>query len=274
MAPKSLLVASVLALLVLSCAAHRGGPFGGGGFGRDEWRGLLNGTLGTPVGSLKAFMNGSQVLDASGAAVGDANATGIIGLVVLKTDTDYNILYQAGVRVTDAGLPTSIAINSDAAGAGGSPVIEFSATEAAWQNYTWNGTRFGRFGQGNQGAALKAVVKVLSQWFPNLNSTGAGSFFGGRGGPRGPPSGFAYGFSGVWYNASTITNSGGRSYADVVAVDMLAAPESFYGVVKTDAFADGVVGGAFANHTMHGGRGGRGGRGGARFGGWLGGRRN
>ncbi|CAI5533354.1 unnamed protein product [Closterium sp. Naga37s-1] len=213
-----------------------------------------------------------SVLDASDAAVGDANATGVIGLVVLKTDTDYNILYQAGVRVSDAGLPTSIAINSAAAGAGGSPVIEFSATEAAWQNYTWNGTRFGQGGNSSaggaggarRGAVVKAVLQVLAQFFPNLNATGAGSFFGGRGGGRGGPrAGFAYGFSGVWYNASTITNGAGRSYADVVAVDMLAAPSSFFGVVTTDAFVDGVVGGPFANHTRHaGGRGGgmRGGR--------------
>ncbi|CAI5979180.1 unnamed protein product [Closterium sp. NIES-65] len=219
-----------------------------------------------------------SVLDASDAAVGDANATGVIGLVVLKTDTDYNILYQAGVRVSDAGLPTSIAINSAAAGAGGSPVIEFSATEAAWQNYTWNGTRFGQGGNSSaggaggarRGAVVKAVLQVLAQFFPNLNATGAGSFFGGRGGGRGGPrAGFAYGFSGVWYNASTITNGAGRSYADVVAVDMLAAPSSFFGVVTTDAFADGVVGGPFANHTRHaGGRGG--GMRGGRFGGFRG----
>ncbi|CAI5512190.1 unnamed protein product [Closterium sp. Naga37s-1] len=222
-------------------------------------------------GGGKGGLAQGQVLDASDAAVGDANATGVIGLVVLKTDTDYNILYQAGVRVTDAGLPTSIAINSAAAGAGGSSVIEFSDTEAAWQNYTWNGTRFGQGGNGStggaggagRGAMLKAVLQALAQFFPNLNATSAGSFFGGRGGRGGPRAGFAYGFSGVWYNASTITNSAGRSYADVVAVDMLAAPSSFFGVVTTDAFADGVVGGPFANHTRQaGGRGGgmRGGR--------------
>ncbi|GJP41427.1 hypothetical protein CLOM_g1106 [Closterium sp. NIES-68] len=241
---RHILAASLLALLVVSCAARGGGggreggggrgggggggghgggggEFGGGFFGGGRRKGSRG--LGTRVGALYARLNGTETTVA-----GDVNATGVISLAVFQSGSDYNIRYGASIRLTAPGAPLSIAISTGAAGAadGAAAILEFSATEAAWTNMTWNGTR--RDARGRKRTA--PVPKYFGFFRPSVRT------------------GYVYGFSGVWYNATQYSNAAGQSYFDVANL-LLANPSGYYGIVKTETFADGAARGQFANFT-------------------------
>ncbi|CAI7859472.1 unnamed protein product, partial [Closterium sp. NIES-53] len=202
----------------------RGG--GGGGFGGGFGGGRRNGTgrLGNRVGAVVARLNGTEITSAAG----DVNATGVISLAVFQSGSDYNIRYGASIRLTAPGAPLSIAISTGAAGSAdsGAALLEFSATEAAWANITWNGTR-----RDSRGRRHTAPVPKYFGFFRPAARTG-----------------YVYGFSGVWYNATQYSNSDGQSYFEVANL-LLANPGGYFGIVKTEAFADGAARGQFANFT-------------------------
>ncbi|CAI5466584.1 unnamed protein product [Closterium sp. Yama58-4] len=176
------------------------------------------------AGAVVARLNGTEVTSAAG----DENATGVISLAVFQSGSDYNIRYGASIRLTAPGAPLSIAIRTGAAGSAdsGAALLEFSATEAAWANLTWNGTR--RDPRGRRHAA--PIPKYFGFFSPGV------------------PSGYVYGFSGVWYNATQYSNAAGQSYFEVANL-LLANPSGYFGIVKTEAFADGAARGQFANFT-------------------------
>ncbi|CAI5477751.1 unnamed protein product [Closterium sp. Yama58-4] len=224
---KATLFALFLVSLALSCAAHRMPPGfgrggGGGGFrwGQGGW-GQFGGHPGTRIGALAARMLGNNVADASGTVTGDVNATGVVLLAVYNYSGDYNIRYGAAVKLTDAGLPTSITINDNATSA---VVLDFGAS-ATWTNLTWSGNCSALTANGT----LKRGARRQPP-FPK--------FFGFFRPPV--PSGFVYGFAGMWYNASTITTAAGPTYKDVMDL-LLANPSSYYAVASTDAYPNGAA---------------------------------
>ncbi|GJP42769.1 hypothetical protein CLOM_g2303 [Closterium sp. NIES-68] len=235
MAVKATLFALFLVSLAVSCAGYRMGPGfgrggGGGGFrwGQGGW-GQYGGHPGSRIGALAARMLGSNVADADGAVTGDVNATGVVLLAVYNYSGDYNIRYGAALKLTDAGLPTSITINENATSA----VVLDLGFNATWTNLTWSGNC----------SALTATgaLRRGARRQPPLPK-----FFGFFRPPV--PSGFVYGFSGMWYNASTITTATGQTYKDVIDL-LLANPASYYSVATTDAYPDGVALGSFAVRT-------------------------
>ncbi|CAI5534701.1 unnamed protein product [Closterium sp. Naga37s-1] len=165
MAVKTTLFALFLLSLALSCAAYRMTPGygqggrGGGGFrwGQGGW-GQFGGHPGSRIGALAARMLGNNVADASGTVTGDVNATGVVLLAVYNYSGDYNIRYGAALKLTDAGLPTSITINDNATSA---VVLDFGAS-ATWTNLTWSGNC----------SALNANVSIWGTWHA---STGCNS---------------------------------------------------------------------------------------------------
>ncbi|CAI7807920.1 unnamed protein product [Closterium sp. NIES-54] len=175
-------------------------------------------------GAVVARLNGTEITSAAG----DVNATGVISLAVFQSGSDYNIRYGASIRLTAPGAPLSIAISTGAAGSAdsGAALLEFSATEAAWANITWNGTR-----RDSRGRRHTAPVPKYFGFFRPAARTG-----------------YVYGFSGVWYNATQYSNSDGQSYFEVANL-LLANPGGYFGIVKTEAFADGAARGQFANFT-------------------------
>ncbi|CAI5948315.1 unnamed protein product [Closterium sp. NIES-64] len=233
MAVKTTLFALFLLSLALSCAAFRMAPGygqggrGGGGFrwGQGGW-GQFGGHPGQRIGALAARMLGNNVADASGTVTGDVNATGVVLLAVYNYSGDYNIRYGAALKLTDAGLPTSITINDNATSA---VVLDFGAS-ATWTNLTWSGNCSAL----NANGALKRGARRQPP-FPK--------FFGFFRPPV--PSGFVYGFAGMWYNASTITTAAGPTYKDVMDL-LLANPASYYAVASTDAYPNGAALGSFA----------------------------
>ncbi|CAI5949375.1 unnamed protein product [Closterium sp. NIES-65] len=145
-----------------------------------------------------------------------------------RSGSDYNIRYGASIRLTAPGAPLSIAISTGAAGSadGGAALLEFSASEAAWANMTWNGTR--RDSRGRRHAA--PIPKYFGFFRPAART------------------GYVYGFSGVWYNVTQYSNADGQSYFEVANL-LLANPSGYFGIVKTAVFADGAGRGQFANFT-------------------------
>ncbi|CAI5512189.1 unnamed protein product [Closterium sp. Naga37s-1] len=176
------------------------------------------------AGAVVARLNGTEITSAAG----DVNATGVISLAVFQSGSDYNIRYGVSIRLTAPGAPLSIAISTGAAGSAdsGAALLEFSATEAAWANITWNGTR-----RDSRGRRHTAPVPKYFGFFRPAARTG-----------------YVYGFSGVWYNATQYSNSDGQSYFEVANL-LLANPGGYFGIVKTEAFEDGAGRGQFANFT-------------------------
>lgn len=216
---KKLLLASVLALLVVSCAARGGG---GGGGGRGNWFRRGSRGLGTRVGALHARLNGTEV------SAGDVNATGIVVLAIFKNGDDYNIRYGASIRLADPGAPDSLAINSGTAGDAGTTVLEFGVT-ATWQNLTWNGTR-----RDFRGRMRKAAPPKYFGFFkPSAKNV----------------VGYTYGFSGTWYNASTVTAADGVTTYKQLVDEMLAAPSGYFAIATTATYASGAARGQFGNFT-------------------------
>ncbi|CAI5523455.1 unnamed protein product [Closterium sp. Naga37s-1] len=203
------------------------GGRGGGGFrwGQGGW-GQYGGHPGKRIGALAARMLGNNVADASGTVTGDVNATGVVLLAAYNYSGDYNIRYGAALKLTDAGLPTSITINDNATSA---VVLDFGAS-ATWTNLTWSGNCSAL----NANGTLKRGARRQPP-FPK--------FFGFFRPPV--PSGFVYGFAGMWYNASTITTAAGPTYKDVMDL-LLANPASYYAVASTDAYPNGAALGSFA----------------------------
>ncbi|CAI5501510.1 unnamed protein product [Closterium sp. Naga37s-1] len=175
-------------------------------------------------GAVVARLNGTEITSAAG----DVNATGVISLAVFQSGSDYNIRYGASIRLTAPGAPLSITISTGAAGSAdsGAALLEFSATEAAWANMTWNGTR-----RDSRGRRHTAPVPKYFGFFRPAARTG-----------------YVYGFSGVWYNATQYSNADGQSYFEVANL-LLANPSGYFGIVKTEAFVNGAARGQFANFT-------------------------
>ncbi|GJP78974.1 hypothetical protein CLOP_g9231 [Closterium sp. NIES-67] len=199
----------------------KGGDKKGGDKKGGKKDGEFDPALGTLVGVVGARLNGSNA-----DLTADVNATGCVSLAIFLTNTsdDYNILYNVGVTLTDAGEPTSVTINS-----GADVALTVDTSGATWANHTLSDAERAKLGG-------KLKPKGKKKQPP----------------PPPPPMGYRYEITGTWLSASTLTADNGQTYKEL-ADAMLAAPASYSALVSTAAFSSGAESGVFANVTKGGG---------------------